>query len=52
MAKKSKNILAETRQFVEFLEKRLASKNYKANVPAEEYARGQSATLAVPGNTA
>lgn len=37
-AKKPKDVLAETRQYVEFLEKRLASANYKANVTAEEYA--------------
>jgi BMFP domain-containing protein YqiC len=35
--KKTKDVLAETRQYVAFLEKRLASKNYKANVSAEEY---------------
>jgi len=28
---------AETQQYIKFLEKRLASKNYKANVTQEEY---------------
>jgi uncharacterized membrane protein len=33
--KKSKDILKETKQYIEFLEKRLASKNYQANVSKE-----------------
>lgn len=37
MVKKKKNVLAETRQYITFLEKRLASKRYKANVSQEEY---------------
>ena len=36
---KKKDILAETRDYVEFLKKRLESKNYQANVSAEEYAK-------------
>lgn len=36
---KPKNSLDETKQYIAFLEKRLASKNYKANVSAEEYAK-------------
>jgi len=35
--KKSKDIIAETKQYIEFLEKRLKSKNYKNNVSEEEY---------------
>ena len=35
--KKPKDILAETKQYVEFLKKRLESANYKANVSPEEY---------------
>jgi hypothetical protein len=35
--KKKKDPVEETRQYVEFLKKRLESKNYKANVSAEEY---------------
>ena len=38
MAKK-KPTKAEVKQYVAFLEKRLASKNYKANVTPEEYAK-------------
>ncbi len=37
--KKQKDVLAETKQYVEFLRKRLASENYKANVTPEEYAK-------------
>lgn len=36
--KRPRDKRAETEQYVAFLEKRLASKNYKANVSAEEYA--------------
>lgn len=36
---KNKNVVVETQQYITFLEKRLASKNYKANVSAEEYAK-------------
>lgn len=36
-SKKPKDKLAETKSYIEFLEKRLASKNYKANVSADEY---------------
>lgn len=35
--KKKKDPIEETRQYVEFLKKRLESKNYKANVSQEEY---------------
>lgn len=35
--KKKPNIIAETKQYLEFLKKRLESKNYKANVSEEEY---------------
>lgn len=39
MAKKktTKQVLLETEQYIIFLEKRLASKNYKLNVSLEEY---------------
>jgi len=37
MKNKKKDVLAETKQYIAFLEKRLASANYKANVSAEEY---------------
>lgn len=39
MAKKFKDEVAETEQYLAFLRKRLDSKNYKANVPPEEYAK-------------
>lgn len=35
--KKARDKRAETEQYVAFLEKRLASKNYRANVSDEEY---------------
>jgi hypothetical protein len=38
MAKK-KPTKADVEKYIAFLEKRLASKNYKANVSAEEYAK-------------
>ena len=38
MKKTTAEMLKETKQYVEFLEKRLASKNYKNAVSAEEYA--------------
>ena len=34
---KAKDIIKETEQYLEFLKKRLESKNYKANVSDEEY---------------
>lgn len=34
---KKRDVVADTKQYVAFLEKRLASKNYKANVSKEEY---------------
>lgn len=34
---KTKDIIKETEQYLEFLKKRLESKNYKANVSDEEY---------------
>lgn len=34
--------LTQDRQYAEFLKKRLDSKNYKANVTAEEYAKTQA----------
>lgn len=34
---KTKDIIKETEQYIEFLKKRLESKNYKANVSDEEY---------------
>lgn len=34
---KQKDIVKETEQYIEFLKKRLESKNYKANVTDEEY---------------
>ncbi len=37
MKKNKQQELKETNEYVAFLEKRLASKNYKANVSAEEY---------------
>lgn len=38
MKKKSlAQILSETRQYIEFLKKRLESKNYKNNVSKEEF---------------
>ena len=37
MSKKQKFNLKEHKQYMEFLEKRLASKNYKSNVTQEEY---------------
>lgn len=36
--KKPRDRRAETEQYVAFLEKRLASKNYRANVSDEEFA--------------
>jgi flagellar biosynthesis chaperone FliJ len=42
MAKKTTaQVVKETEQYVAFLEKRLASKNYKANVSAEEFKQTQ-----------
>lgn len=38
MKTKKRDIVAETKQYVEFLQKRLASENYKANVSQQEYA--------------
>ncbi len=35
-------LLAADRQYAEFLKKRLESKNYKANVSPEEYAKEQA----------
>jgi hypothetical protein len=35
--KKEKDIIKETEQYLEFLKKRLESKNYKANVSEEEF---------------
>jgi hypothetical protein len=37
MVKKKKFNLKEHQQYIQFLEKRLASKNYKANVTEEEH---------------
>ena len=37
MAKKTKNIVKETEEYLIFLKKRLDSVNYKANVSEEEY---------------
>ena len=37
--KKLKDELAETERYLAFLKKRLDSKNYKANVSPEEYAK-------------
>ena len=34
---KAKPTKRETQQYIEFLEKRINSKNYKKNVPAEEF---------------
>lgn len=34
---KTKTTKRETQQYIEFLEKRINSKNYKKNVPAEEF---------------
>lgn len=39
---KSKDILRDTIQYVEFLEKRLASANYKKNVTPEEYQKTEA----------
>lgn len=38
MKKKPKTKLEQEQEYLEFLRKRLASENYKANVSAEEYA--------------
>ena len=37
MAKKTKNIVKETEEYLIFLKKRLDSVNYKSNVSKEEY---------------
>ena len=37
MAKKIKNIVKETEEYLIFLKKRLESANYKSNVSEEEY---------------
>ena len=37
MAKKTKNIVKETEEYLIFLKKRLDSVNYKENVSEEEY---------------
>lgn len=39
MAKSTKDILKETQSYITFLEKRLASTNYKNNVSKEEYTK-------------
>ena len=41
--KKPKDFYKETLQYMEFLEKRLNSKNYKNNVSAEEYQKTKTA---------
>ena len=41
MAKKTKDIVKETEEYLEFLKKRLESKNYKSNVTKEEYEQHQ-----------
>lgn len=41
--KKTKDIIKETEDYLVFLRKRLDSKNYKANVSEEEYAKTKAA---------
>jgi hypothetical protein len=36
-SKKTKDFIKETEEYLEFLKKRLESKNYKANVTGEEF---------------
>jgi hypothetical protein len=36
-SKKTKDFIKETEEYLEFLKKRLESKNYKANVTEEEF---------------
>lgn len=36
-SKKTKDFIRETEEYLEFLKKRLESKNYKANVSEEEF---------------
>ena len=45
MKNKTKDILKETSQYLEFLKKRLESKNYKNNVTPEEFAKTQEKQL-------
>lgn len=41
MKNKKKDPVVETEQYIEFLEKRLSSKNFKANVSKEEFEKTQ-----------
>lgn len=43
MSKKKPNIIEETKQYIQFLEKRLASNNYRTKVSREELQKTKDA---------